>query len=136
MLTSPASAWSKSVGCRFGCFGGLGSSTCLEVPGIRLDMLSVRFRLRNSFESRLSFRLSLNFLASSSAFFDCCFHFAISSSLDVPVSCFRYSVISFLIFSNVSCSFHTLSKHLPQLRTACTYKECIDIACSEHFFLR
>ena len=58
MLTSPVSAWSKSVGgciCRFGCFGGLGSSACLEVPGIRLDMLSVCFCLRNSFESRLSF---------------------------------------------------------------------------------
>ena len=92
MLTSPARAWSKSVGgciCRLGCFGGLGSSACLEVLGIRLDILSVRFRLRNNFESQLSFRLSLNFLASSSAVLDYCFHLAISSSLDAPVRCFR-----------------------------------------------
>ena len=46
MLTSPASAWSRSVGgciCRLGYFGALGSSACLEALGIRLDMLSVCF---------------------------------------------------------------------------------------------
>ena len=86
------SAYSRSVGgcnCKLGCFGALGSSACLKALGTRLDMLSVRFRLRNNFESRLSPRLSLSFLASSSAVLDCGFHLAISSSLVVPVRCFR-----------------------------------------------
>ena len=68
-------------------------------------MLSVRFCFQNSLDSLLSFRLSLSFLASSSAFLDCCFHLVISSSLDVPDRCLRYSVISFVIFQGLLLYF-------------------------------
>ena len=85
----PVRASIKSVGglcCRWGCLG-VGSSTCFEVLGIRFCWLSVRFRFRNSFDSLLSLRLSLSFLASSSAFFFTVPSiFFISSSLVVPFS--------------------------------------------------
>ena len=106
VLVSPVRASIKSVGglcCRWGCLG-VGSSTRLEVLGIMFCWLSVRFRFRNSFDSLLSLRLSLSFLASSSTFFDRSFHYFISSSLVVPFSLVRYSVISCFIFSRVSCS--------------------------------
>ena len=79
----------------------LGSRPCLDELCARFDKLSVRLRLRNSFDSLLSFRFSPSFLASSSANLACCFHLLTSSSLDVPISLVRYSVTSFLI---VSCS--------------------------------
>ena len=104
---SPVRASKKSVGgcvCRCGCLGALGNRACFDGFGLRLDVLSVRFRFRNSLDSLLSFRLSLSFLASSSAFLDCCFHLVISSFPDVPDRCLKYSVISFVIFSKVSCS--------------------------------
>ena len=89
--------------CRCGCLG-VGSRTCLDVRGPRFCWLSVLFRFRKSFVSLLSFRLSLSFLASVSAVFDCSFHLAISSSLYAPLRLCRYSVTSFVIFSRVSCS--------------------------------
>ena len=102
---SPVRASKKSVVCcRYDCLGALGSRACFDGFGLRLDVLLVRFHFRNSLDSLLSFRLSFSFLTSSSAFLDCCFHFVISSSLDVPDRCLRYSVISFVIFSRVSCS--------------------------------
>ena len=81
---------------------GLCSSACLLAG--RFDMLSVRFRLRNNLFSRLSLRLSLRLLASSSAFLDNSFHIAMASSLSVPCLRSRCWVTSCLSSSSVCCS--------------------------------